>query len=60
MNDISSPAVEAESLINLIKSTRRTVHMYQDRPAAAEVIEQAVRAAHQAPNHKLTWPWRFT
>lgn len=59
MNDISSPAVEAESLINLIKS-RRTVHMYQDRPVAAEVIEQAVQAAHQAPNHKLTWPWRFT
>ncbi|MAD59882.1 MAG: nitroreductase [Myxococcales bacterium] len=59
MNNTSHPALEAQSLIDLI-SSRRTVHMYQNRSIDSDIIEQAVHAAHQAPNHKLTWPWRFT
>ena len=40
--------------------TRRTVHNYRAEPVAPEIIERILAAAHMAPNHKLTWPWRFT
>lgn len=45
-------------MIEIIKS-RRTIHLYEDRPVSTEIIQEAVEAAHYAPNHKLTWPWRF-
>ena len=32
---------------------RRTIHKYEDSEVPNEVIEQCIRAAHQAPNHKL-------
>ena len=40
---------------------RRAVYpaMYNDTPIAKEVIEQLLLAAHQAPTHKKTQPWRF-
>ena len=38
---------------------RRTIHQYADSPVPLDVIEQCINAAHQAPNHKLTWPWGF-
>ena len=41
-------------------TTRSTVHRYLPDPVPSEVIDRALAAAHQAPNHKLTWPWRFT
>jgi len=40
--------------------TRSTVHRYLAEPVPTDVIDRALAAAHQAPNHKLTWPWRFT
>ena len=46
-------------LITLIK-TRRTIHRYLDRPVDPSIIDEAIEAAHFAPNHKHTWPWRFT
>lgn len=38
---------------------RRTVHAYRPAPVATEVLDRVLRAAHHAPCHKLTWPWRF-
>ena len=40
-------------------STRRTVHRYRPDPVPDEAIERALAQAHLAPNHRLTWPWRF-
>ena len=41
--------------------TRRTVHAYQPgRELPAGVLERALEAAHWAPNHRFTYPWRFT
>ena len=40
--------------------SRRTTHKYAPAPVDEAIVERALRAAHQAPNHKLTWPWRFT
>lgn len=39
--------------------TRRTVQRFQSGPVPDEVIDRALQAATFAPNHKLTWPWRF-
>ena len=39
--------------------TRRTVHKWIDRPVDATVVEEVLAAAHQAPCHRKTWPWRF-
>ena len=40
--------------------SRRTIHSYRPEAIEEEVVQRALRAAHHAPNHKLTWPWRFT
>lgn len=38
---------------------RRTVHSYTREPVPEGAIERALEAAAHAPNHKLTFPWRF-
>ena len=39
---------------------RRTAHRYEKgRPVPEEVMERALEAAIMAPNHLMTWPWRF-
>ena len=47
------------NLNRLIKS-RRTIHRYLDKKVPQEIVLEALEAAHFAPNHKHTWPWRFT
>jgi len=39
---------------------RRTVQRYTGEPVDDEALQRALGAAHLAPCHKLTWPWRFT
>ena len=39
--------------------SRRTIHHFVPGEVPEEVISRALEAAHQAPNHKHTWPWRF-
>ena len=39
---------------------RRTIHNYIDTVVPPAVLRNLIEAAHQAPNHKLTWPWQFT
>jgi nitroreductase len=38
---------------------RRSVRAFTDRAIRREEIEQLLDAAVQAPNHRLTQPWRF-
>ena len=38
---------------------RRSVRQFTSRPIRREEIEQLLDAAVQAPNHRLTQPWRF-
>ncbi|HEY9900428.1 MAG TPA: nitroreductase [Pantanalinema sp.] len=40
-------------------ATRRTTFSFQDRPVPEDVVRRALQAAHWAPNHKHTYPWRF-
>lgn len=45
-------------ILDLIQ-TRRTIHSYTEEKVSREVIENSILAAIHAPNHKMTWPWRF-
>lgn len=38
---------------------RRSIKRFTDRPVTREQIEELLAAAVLAPNHKLTYPWRF-
>ena len=38
---------------------RRSIRQFTDRPVRREEIERLLEAAVQAPNHRLTQPWRF-
>ena len=38
---------------------RRTIHTWQALPMQEEALAQAIEAAHMAPCHRQTWPWRF-
>jgi nitroreductase len=49
---------QINDIFTIIK-TRRTIHRYLDQKVPFEEIQNAVIAAHHAPNHKLTFPWRF-
>nr|MBX2797683.1 nitroreductase [Myxococcales bacterium] len=40
--------------------TRRTVQRFVPGAVPDDVMDRALTAATFAPNHKLTWPWRFT
>ena len=40
--------------------TRRTVHIYEPVEIDERLLGEFLEAGHFAPNHKLTWPWRFT
>lgn len=39
---------------------RRTVQRFREGAVPETVLQRALAAANRAPNHKLTWPWRFT
>ncbi len=39
--------------------TRRSIKQFTDRPVGREEIERLLELAVQAPNHRLTQPWRF-
>ncbi|MGA0869293.1 MAG: nitroreductase family protein [Planctomycetota bacterium] len=40
--------------------SRRTIHSYRTEPLPEGCLERALGAAILAPNHRLTFPWRFT
>lgn len=39
--------------------TRRTIHRFRPGSVSDAILERAMAAATFAPNHKLTWPFRF-
>lgn len=46
------------TLIDLMK-TRRTVQSYSTEEVPLQVIREAIEVAAYAPNHRMTFPWRF-
>ncbi len=47
--------------MNILDSinTRRSIKTFTDRAVSREEMEQLLTAACQAPNHRMTEPWRF-
>lgn len=46
------------NLLDAIAS-RRSIKSFTNRPVTREEIEQLLSAVTQAPNHRMTEPWRF-
>ena len=46
------------NIIDFINA-RRSIKTFSDRPVTQEEIELLLSAACQAPNHRMTEPWRF-
>jgi nitroreductase len=55
-DDLSLPSPDAT--LALIRS-RRTIHLFDGRAPDDALVERAIEAAVQAPNHRRTRPWRF-
>ena len=49
-----------EMTIEDVIKTRRTIHLYEEIDIDDSLLNRFLRRGHFAPNHKLTWPWRFT
>jgi nitroreductase len=49
-----------ESFAALARSRRTSLLMDRERPVEAPTIEELCALAAWAPNHKKTWPWKFT
>ena len=57
---MSAPDPKFSSAIHAAILSRRTVHAYRPEPVHPEIIQRALVAAHHAPCHKHTYPWRFS
>ena len=55
-NTMERPLADALTAIK----TRRSVKEYLPTEVPREWIEELLDAAHWAPNHKLTHPWRLS
>ncbi len=52
------PDLSPGDTLALIRS-RRTIHLFDERTVDSDLIDAALEAAVQAPNHRRTRPWRF-
>ncbi|MCB9254244.1 MAG: nitroreductase [Bdellovibrionaceae bacterium] len=48
------------SLLQTVVQGRRTVHRFKAGEIPEEALRRAIESAQWAPNHKLSFPWRFT
>jgi len=39
--------------------TRRTIQFFENKKVSENIIRDSIKAANQAPCHRLTFPWRF-
>lgn len=61
MTDAPPPTIDVPSaVLEVIRSRRTSLLMDPDDPVPAELVELLIELATWAPNHKRTWPWRFT
>ena len=50
----------SESVPDVIRNRRTSLVVDPARPVDPEVVRGLIELATWAPNHKRTWPWRFT
>jgi nitroreductase len=58
---VERPSTGAAGTLPVIEAIRqrRSVREFIDRPVPRESLERMLDAARWAPNHRLTFPWRF-
>ncbi len=49
-----------EAFATLVRSRRTSMLVDKQRDVPVEIVEHLCDLAQWAPNHKRTWPWRFT
>lgn len=54
------PVDMASAVDEVIRSRRTSLLMDADDPVPDELLALLIELATWAPNHKRTWPWRFT
>lgn len=54
------PSPDSTVVEDLIRARRTSLRVDADAPVPAELVDRLIEAATWAPNHKRTWPWRFT
>jgi nitroreductase len=61
MTDAELPILDVPTAVDeVIRSRRTNLHVDPDDEVPAELIALLIELATWAPNHKRTWPWRFT
>jgi nitroreductase len=61
VTDSQLPQIDVPTAVDEVIRTRRTsLLMDADDPVPDELISLLLELATWAPNHKRTWPWRFT
>lgn len=55
----AEPDSTQQTLLQELIHTRRTHFQFLDTPLPEGALDRALAAAHWAPNHKRTFPWRF-
>lgn len=53
-------SVDFEALADLMRARRTHMLVDRDREVSPELVLELCELATWAPNHKKTWPWRFT
>jgi len=56
----ASSSTAAEVLADVVRSRRTTMVVDPDRDVDDATVDALCELAMWAPNHKRTWPWRFT
>lgn len=61
MSEPQPPLLDVPTAVDEVIRTRRTsLLMDPDDPVPVELVDLLIELATWAPNHKRTWPWRFT
>lgn len=57
--DSANASAPASMSVHDAIHARRSIREFVDRPVPRESLERMLEAAQWAPNHRLTFPWRF-
>lgn len=55
-----TPSDRFNAIEEIIRSRRTSMLVDTERPVDRSIIDELCTLATWAPNHKRTWPWRFT
>jgi nitroreductase len=54
------PPADADVVAQVIRDRRTSLLVDPSDPVPDDLVDRLIEAATWAPNHKRTWPWRFT